>query len=274
METRYANNNPLIFFFVIAFILAWGLMGLVIAQNYGCLSLAIPVEPLLIIGSWVPNIAAFLVIVIILKRKGGIRHLVKGWLKFNVPAFWYVVTISPLVLAALSILIYKLIYDVAPVAEVLYDPVGLIAMIIMITITGAMGEELGWRGFALPWLQSRMSALSASIVLGVIWVLWHTPLWFAGLGFEEFPYVAYAITGISFTVLVTWACNNSGGSLVIASLFHLTLNISVNIIGNKALYIHAFLFMVLALIVVLVYGTSTLSKASEVPVNKNTCEWT
>jgi uncharacterized protein len=142
------------------------------------------------------------------------------------------------------------LYGVVPVEGILYDPTGLIVLIIMITITGAMGEELGWRGFALPWLQSRMSALSASILLGMIWVLWHAPLWFAGLGFEESPFLAYAITGISFTVLVTWACNNSRGSLVIASLFHLTLNISINIIESKALYIHAFLFLAFAMIIV------------------------
>jgi uncharacterized protein len=220
METKFSKNKPLIIFFFVAFILAWALMGLTVAQNYGWIELAIPFEPILLIGSWIPNIAAFLVIAFVLKRKGGIRKLFKGWLKFKVSSFWYMVTLSPLILSVLSIIVYKLLYGVAPVEGILYDPIGLIVLIVMITITGAMGEELGWRGFALPWLQSRMSALSASILLGMIWVLWHAPLWFAGLGFEEIPFLAYAITGISFTVLVTWACNNSRGSLVIASSFN------------------------------------------------------
>lgn len=273
METKFSTNKPLIIFFLIAFILAWALMGLSVAQNFGRIELAIPLEPLLIIGSWIPNIAAILVIAFVLKRKGGIKKLFKGWLKFKVPALWYMVTLTPLILSAFSIIIYMLLYGVAPVEGVLYDPAGLIVLIAMITITGAMGEELGWRGFALPWLQSRMSALSASILLGMIWVLWHAPLWFAGLGFEENPFLAYAITGISFTVLVTWACNNSRGSLVIASLFHLTLNISVNVLESKALYIHAFLFLALAIIIVLIYGYSRLSKASELPIDKKTNDW-
>jgi uncharacterized protein len=190
-----------------------------------------------------------------------------------VPAFWYLVALSPLILSALSIFIYKLLYGAVPVEGILFDPTGLVVLLIMITITGAMGEELGWRGFALPWLQSRMSALSASILLGMIWVLWHAPLWFAGLGFEESPFLAYAITGISFTVLVTWACNNSRGSLVIASLFHLTLNISINIIESKALYVHSFLFLSFATIIVLVYGPSRLSKDAVLPIDKKTKEW-
>ncbi len=273
MESNISTNKSLIIFFSFAFLLAWGLMSIAIAKNFGWLEISIPVEPFLIIGSWVPNIAAFLVISFFIKRKGGIRHLAKGWLKFKVPAIWYIVTFSPLVLAGLAIGIYKLLYGVAPVEDIVTDPVGLIALLIMITITGAMGEELGWRGFALPRLQTGMGALSASIILGVIWVIWHSPLWFAGLGFEEIPFLAYAIIGISFTVLVTWACNNSNGSLVIASLFHLTLNISVNIIENKAIFIHAFLFLAFSFIVVLIYGSSRLSKSSEIPIDKKTSSW-
>lgn len=273
METKFSNTMPLIIFFLIAFFLAWGLMGLMVAQNYGWTGLGIPLEPFLLLGSWVPNIAAFLVIAFVLKRKGGIGKLLKGWLKFKVPAFWYMVTLSPLVLSVLSIFIYRFLYGIAPVEGVISDPAGLAIMLIMITVTGALGEELGWRGFALPWLQSRMSALNASILLGVIWVLWHAPLWFTGLGYEEFPFLAYAITGISFTVLVTWACNNARGSLVIASLFHLTLNISINIIESKAQYVLAFLFLAFAVIVVWVYGYSRLSKASELPIDKRTNEW-
>ena len=273
METKFSKNKPLIIFFFIAFILAWALMGLAVAQNYGWIELAIPLEPILIIGSWIPNIAAFLVIAFVLKRKGGIKKLFEGWIKFKVPAFWYLVTLSPIVISVLSIFIYKLLYGVAPVEAVVNDPTGLIALIVMITITGAMGEELGWRGFALPWLQSRMNALSASILLGMLWVIWHAPLWFAGLGFEETPFLAYAIIGISFTVLVTWACNNSRGSLVIASLFHLTLNISINAIESKAFYIHAFLFIAFAMIIVLIYGYSRLSKSAELPIDKKTNDW-
>ena len=248
-------------------------MGLAVAQNYALIGLEIPLEPILIIGSWIPNIAAFIVIAFVWKRKGGIRKLFKGWLKVRVSFFWYLVTLSPLILSALSIIIYKLLYGVVPVEEIIYDPSSLVVLLLMITLTGALGEELGWRGFALPWLQSRMSALSASILLGIIWVLWHAPLWFAGLGFEENPFLAYAITGISFTVLVTWACNNSGGSLLIASLFHLTLNISVNIIHSKALYVHAFLFLIFAIIVVVVYGEARLSKSPEIPIDKNNKDW-
>jgi uncharacterized protein len=273
MKTESSNNKPLILFFILAFVIAWGLMGIGIAKNYGWLQHNIPMEPFLLIGSWVPNIAAFMVIAFVLKRNGGIKKLLKGWLKWKVPAFWYLVILSPIIIAVISTFIYKLLYDIFPVSEIAYNPTSLLAMLIMATITGAMGEELGWRGFALPRLQLRMNALSASVLLGIIWIIWHSPLWFTGIGFEQIPFLAYAIIGISFTILVTWACNNSRGSLVVASLFHLTLNVSVNIIEIRALYIHALLFLSFAAIVVMVYGPARLSIVSELPVDKKTREW-
>jgi hypothetical protein len=78
METKFSKIKPLIIFFFVAFILAWSLMGLTVAQNYGWIELAIPFEPILLIGSWIPNIAAFLVIAFVLKRKGGIKNCLKA----------------------------------------------------------------------------------------------------------------------------------------------------------------------------------------------------
>ena len=273
METKRSNNKPLVIFFLLSYLPAWGLMGLFIAQNHGWVSPDIPFEPFLIIGSWVPNIAAFLVIAFVLKKKGGIRQLLKGWLKFKVPAFWYLVTLIPVVLSVISMFIYRLLYGVAPVSEIVFDPMSMLALLIISTITGATGEELGWRGFALPRLQMRMSAFNASLVLGVIWTMWHVPLWFAGLGYEEIPFAAYALLIMSSTVLITWACNNSGGSMVIASLFHLLMNIAINIIDSKALFVYALLILALTIMVVFLYGPSRLSKAAELPIDKETSDW-
>jgi uncharacterized protein len=273
MKTKFSNNKPLVIFFLLAYLLAWGLMGLFIAQNHGWVSPDIPFEPFLIIGSWFPNIAAFLVIAFVLKRKGGIRQLLKGWLKFKVPAFWYLVTLIPLIFAVLSMFIYRLLYGVTPVSEIVFDPMTMIALVIISTITGATGEELGWRGFALPRLQMKMSALSASMILGVLWTMWHVPLWFAGLGYEKIPFAAYALLVMSSSVLITWACNNSRGSMVIATLFHLVMNIAMNIMEIKAFFVYALLTFAFTIIVVLYYGSARLSKAIELPIDNETGEW-
>ena len=267
-------DKPLIYFFLIAFALAWAVMALPIAQNFGLLSDQLPFEILLILGSWMPNIAAFIVIGFIIKRKGGIKALLKGWLKWKMHPGWYLLAFSPVIFGIVTIWAYQWIYGYSPSTELFADPAAFIGLLVLITITGAMGEELGWRGFALPRLQLRMNALSASILLGIIWALWHLPLWFAGLGFETIPFWAYMLIGVSFSILVTAACNSSGGSLLIATLFHLFLNVSVNMIENEAFSILTAVFVIVAIIITAVFGPGKLSRVTKLPRNKEERAWT
>jgi uncharacterized protein len=95
-------------------------------------------------------------------------------------------------------------------------------------------EELGWRGFALPRLQQHANALNASILLGLVWGLWHLPLYFVlGTGQSEMLRAgaspAFAIGGfvgwtIGLSVLFTWLYNQTGGSLLVVILFHAAVN--------------------------------------------------
>lgn len=266
-------DKPLIYFFLIAFVLAWLVMALPIAQNYGLLPDQLPFEFLLILGSWMPNIAAFIVLGLIIKSKGGIMALFKGWLKWRMHPGWYLLVLTPVLFGFITIFIFQWIYGFSPSTKLFADPAELMPLLVLITITGAIGEELGWRGFALPRLQLRMNALNASIILGIIWALWHLPLWFAGLGFEAIPYWAYLLIGVSFSIMVTAACNSSGGSLLIASLFHLFLNVSVNMLENEAFPVLAAVFVISAIIVIVIFGPGKLSGVSKLPIDKEERAW-
>lgn len=273
MQHTTKSNRQLLYFFLYAFAIAWALMAIAVARNYGLISLRFPVEPFVIIGSWVPNIAAFIMLGVIMKRKGGIRELFSGWLKVRIHFLWFLLALSPLLISLLTIIVYGLVKGSWPVSDVLTDPTLVITMIVMSTVTGAMGEELGWRGFALPRMQTFLNALTASIILGILWALWHLPLWYAGIGYENIPYWAFALIAISFSTVVTWACNNTKGSLFIASLSHLCLNLSINVIETRAIGLHAFLFLVFAAAITIIYGPGKLSKLKELPINKHTGEW-
>ncbi|HEY5983246.1 MAG TPA: type II CAAX endopeptidase family protein [Anaerolineales bacterium] len=97
-----------------------------------------------------------------------------------------------------------------------------IAALVFIGNVLGNGEEIGWRGYALPRLQSRYSALYSAIALGLIWALWHiavyirsfNPIWFAW----------YIVSVIAKSVLIAWAYNGSGGSLLLATLYHAMWN--------------------------------------------------
>ena len=91
------------------------------------------------------------------------------------------------------------------------------------------GEEVGWRGFALPRLQFKMNALTASIVLTVFWALWHLPLFFYRPGYTTmdiagiFGWVFSLLTG---SILLTWLYNSSRASILICAVFHSTIDIA------------------------------------------------
>jgi len=142
--------------------------------------------------------------------------------------------------------------------------------LVLSTITGAMGEELGWRGFLLPRLQQRFDALTSSLIVGVVWALWHLPLWLLpGYGWVEFPYLAFALVAISTSVLMTWVLNNTNGSLVMASIIHLMMNYGLCVVGILGLIpsprdywmTASVLFVVYAVLVVLIAGPRNLSRS-------------
>ena len=92
---------------------------------------------------------------------------------------------------------------------------------------GPLGEELGWRGFLLPELLKRYRPLAASVILGVIWGLWHLPIdIYAGYGLEGLAAVPVrVITAIALSILFTWFYLQSKGSLLIAMFLHTAANI-------------------------------------------------
>lgn len=96
---------------------------------------------------------------------------------------------------------------------------------------GPFPEELGWRGFALDRLQTHMTALSASLVLGSAWALWHVPLFFvpgsfqAGLGFGSLRSCIFLVSLIPLSVLMTWVYNNTDRSTLSAVLIHYSGNL-------------------------------------------------
>lgn len=98
----------------------------------------------------------------------------------------------------------------------------------MFFASGALGEEFGWRGFALDRLQAKSTALVSGLVLGLVWSLWHLPLHFIpGTTQSAIPiWQFWAITTVG-SVFYTWVHNNTGGSVLAAMLFHAMSNLSV-----------------------------------------------
>ena len=214
---------PLVVFAAIAYGIVWLLLG--VSQLF-----RIPFMPLLLIGSWSPNIAAFLVIGLVLREKGGIRALFAGWRKWKLPAVWYLAALSAPALAVLALPALRMV-GVLPGPR---SPVtlGVILTIVAIeVVTGATGEELGWRGFLQARLQRRLSPLSSALVVGVVWAFFHAPLWLApGQVWASLPFWSFGLVCVSSSVLFAWLVNGTGGSMAIASLYHFLMNTGMNVV--------------------------------------------
>ena len=88
-----------------------------------------------------------------------------------------------------------------------------------------MGEEFGWRGFALPDLQDRLGWRAASVGLGLVWGVWHLPLFFIeGTAQADIPLALFLLSVVAMSVVLAWLVNNTAGSVVAALLFHTAVN--------------------------------------------------
>ena len=152
--------------------------------------------------------------------------------------------------------------------------------IVYMMLTVALGEEVGWRGYALPALQARYCALLASLILGVLWALWHLPQFFnPDTLYSNLPFVLFLAYMVPFAVLITWVFNSVGGSVLMAILMHAVMNASAVLwktipeysvkpptaADALAVNVHtnlmaAIALWVVAVVVVLVYGPRNLSR--------------
>jgi membrane protease YdiL (CAAX protease family) len=208
-----------------------------------------------------------ILLIAVLHGKAGVRKLLRRLLMWRVGVGWYVavVLVSALALGAvgLSVLLGG---DTPAVAVTI--PVVVILFLLYIFPGSAGGEEIGWRGFALPHLQADRSALAASVVLGVVWGVWHLPLYLLGADIRPvslFP--AWVLLTVAASVIYTWMYNGTGGSLLIVVLFHAASNLPLTILlepledqVHQPFLIYVALMILAAAVVVAATGPANLSR--------------
>jgi membrane protease YdiL (CAAX protease family) len=143
---------------------------------------------------------------------------------------WYAVVIFGPALAGglvtgLSVMLGSRWIDVRPVA--FGDGIVAVAVFfVVVSLTDGLGEEVGWRGYALPRLLERLPAVRATLLLGVVWAAWHLPLfWTDGAPLEGSPIWALFLRLPAAAIIFTWVFQHTQGSTVIAVLLHGAMNL-------------------------------------------------
>lgn len=167
--------------------------------------------------------------------------------------WWVAAVILPQILFGITVLIYNF-SNLGPKLKFIDQNtfIGIVIQIIMLTIA-AFGEEIGWRGFLLPELQKKYSALSASIILAFIWFIWHIPFWMLQDIYYQLGWSYWLLNFIGIfpiSIFLTWIYNNSKESILLPVVYHLSFNIfNVAIMLVTSLIMSYLIFIVLQWIV-------------------------
>lgn len=259
---NWVKKHPLIYFFMIAYILSWIVEIPLALQTRGIIRDIFPFWFHYLAG-YGPLLAALIVTGI----TGGTEALRELWgqmTRWRVKAGWWLVAISPLAVYFLAAAVLWLIQargvDFTAMGMTAYLPPLGVAAIPLWILTFGIGEETGWRGFALPRLQNGRSALSATFLLWVFWATWHLPLFF-------YSYIPSIIPGMLIGLLAgaitfTWLYNSTSGSVLMVAIWHGLFNYTTACTACKADTIAAIistLVMIWAVLVVMIFKPANLS---------------
>jgi len=197
---------------------SWGLWGLLL------LDLVSPsaTGALVRIGGFGPLVGA---IVALLVSGRSIREWLRSNLRVRLPARWYAyaLVLPPLFIVAAGLVhaaVFGARIDLEAINPLWFYPIA----VVVVFFVGGGQEELGWRAFALPALQDRFSALTASLAVGMVWAVWHLPLFLLpGSGQSDLPIGPYVVAVLAISIVLAWLYNVSG-SVLVPMLFHGGIN--------------------------------------------------
>lgn len=230
--SRLAGPAPgLLAFAALAFALSWGwAFSLVAAGTVVRQGRAWPTHYPALLG---PAIAAVVVTAWTAGRPG-LRDLGARLLRWHVPLRWWLMALSPLGLLAVALPAMALTGEVLPAAAGFglfsgTPAIGAAGVAALVVVVNALGEETGWRGYALPQLQRLLAPLPATLVLAVVWFAWHLPYFWLLDTYRHFAPPMYAVMFLGLAcgaVVLTWVYNRSGGSLLLAVVWHGVYNLA------------------------------------------------
>jgi len=250
---HWVRDRPFLAFCILTFAITWSAWWPMAAYNNGWTDVHLPA--LYFVGGLGPGIAAY-VVMRILFGSAADSALLGPLLRWRVGWGWCAVAV--LLVPALWVLSARLTGTLGSELAAL-GSLSAVAVSLVQHLLAAVPEEIGWRGFALPALQARYSALTSSFIVGLLWAAWHLPLVLDGDPLmSTYPLIPYAVWFLAQAVLYTWLYNNTGGSLFIAVLLHGLANFFGSF--STAPFIATALTLALALTVITAFGAPNLSK--------------
>ena len=264
--TGWVTRHPLFSYFLVAYAVSWSIAVPLALQAHGVLPERLPWS-LHYLTAFGPAAAALLIARLLREPGAAADGAEPGSVARRI--FWWTVGFgSPLLLFVIALVAARIAGQRGPtwtsLGQVNFLPgLGMFAWGLWF-ITSGVGEELGWRGFALPRLQRTHSAMSSTLLLSIGWAGWHLPAFFyvpsyTGIGLRILP--GFFLGVLAGAIVLTWLYNSSGGSVFAAVLWHASFNFvtaSPNA-GGLVAAVTSTLVMVWAIVVIWRYDWATLA---------------
>jgi membrane protease YdiL (CAAX protease family) len=251
-------------FFLITFLWSWLCFGVIIVCNkLGIITgqWSIIGFSMTVIGAFGPAVGAFFSLRTI-KGKGSIKRFLKSFLSLNFGLrTWLAIFLILGITSFIAWIVPELFGEerLPPFSSniFLFFPI-----LLFMTFFGGGQEELGWRGYIMPYLEKRFGLLIGSLILGIIWAIWHIPMWLVpGSGQIDVPFPGFMIMTIGYSFIFSWIIEASGNRLLSGLFIHGAGNTFValfpNIIPNNGWaqprhWIYCILIFFIGLIIVII----------------------
>ncbi len=236
------TKNPIVYFFLLSFLISWILW---VPLLYGHFKFGwtnwegnpwTNYKTLLgILGSLGPAISA-IIMTYLIDGNNGVKVLFKKVIQWRENILWWIIGFY---LWWIICSLLAIVFNLKPLQDItlgfVFSLINIPAMIFVIQLPlliGMFGEELGWRGFALPKLLDKYDPIVSSIILALPWIFWHTPLavfqdWRGNMPIENFL-LNYILLIFPLTLIFTWFFQKTKGSVLLVIIFHKSFNLTFN----------------------------------------------
>ena len=228
------NRHPLRIYFLLAYLISWLIWLPLVLEGQGWVNREFP--PYLYALGFTGGTVAALIVTAVSQHSSGVKQLLGGLIRYRVNWRWYAFAIFvPLLMFIVAVTLNYAMTGVWPDwreygrMDDMFPGVGLLGTAVLHFLLVWLGEEVGWRGFALPRLQNKYSPLRATFILAIFWGFWHLPIFLVadsfliGLGTALF----FVVVTFPIAVVYTWLYNGTGGSLLITSLWSTSLALGI-----------------------------------------------
>ena len=221
MNKSNRTQKTVWYFFALAYAFSWAIWIPIALQEQGLLESGVPYG-LKDLGAYGPSVAA-LIIVACERGWPGIKLLLSRIAIWKFKIYWYGLAILGAGFLGLTALLISTIFGQADFSFAGNPPFYLFPLFLLwvIVFGGPLGEEVGWRGYALPALLVRYGVFRSSLIIGLFWSAWHLPLFgMPGTVQYELSFITYTMMTVPLAFIYTWIHIGTGGSILAAILFH------------------------------------------------------